>query len=96
MTKLSPKATRFIEAAVDDMADRDIKAIWTSVRHDPGTEIPNPVARAVLAALSHFERQLRARLDRVHDEDEASDLSNDLGFVCAIESDLRRQVGARW
>ena len=64
MTKLSPKATRFIEAAVDDMADRDIKAIWTSIRHDPGAEIPDPVARAVLAALSHFERQLRARLDR--------------------------------
>jgi hypothetical protein len=94
MTKLSPKAARFIEAAVDDMADRDIKAIWATVSHDSGTEIPDPVARGVLAALSRLERQLRARLDRVHDEDEAPDLSNDLGFVCAIESDLRRQVSA--
>jgi len=96
MTKLSPKATRFIETAVYDMEDSDIKAILASVGHDPGTEIPDPVARAVLAALLHFERQLRARLDRADDEDEASDLSNDLGFVCAIENDLRRQVGARW
>jgi len=95
MTKLSPKATRFIDVAMDETADRDIKTVWASIRHDPGTELPDRVARAVLTALSQFESRLRARLDRPMHEDEASDLSNDLGFVCAIENDLKRQIGAR-
>jgi hypothetical protein len=96
MTKLTPKATRFIGAAVDEMADRQVSAIWASVNHDPGTELPDHVADAVLAALLRFERRLRAQLDTVaQNEDETSDISNDLGFVCAIEGDLRRQVGAR-
>jgi transcriptional regulator with XRE-family HTH domain len=95
MTKLSPEATRFIDAAIDEMADINIKAEWASIRHDPGTELPDSVARAVLTALSQFERRLRARLNGPLHEEEASDLSNDLGFVCAIEDDLRRQIGTR-
>jgi hypothetical protein len=63
MTRFSPKATRFIEAAVDELADHDVKAIWMSAGHDPGTEVPDHVARAALKALHHFENQLRARLD---------------------------------
>ena len=94
MTKLSPKAMRFVDAAMDETSDRDIKAVWASIRHDPGTELPDLVARAVLAALSQFESRLRARLDRPLREDEASDVSNDLGFVCAVEGDLKRQIGA--
>jgi hypothetical protein len=97
MTRFSPKATRFIEAAVDELADHDVKAIWMSAGHDPGTEVPDHVARAALKALHYFENQLRARLDTYPplDEDEASDLSNDLGFVCAVERDLRQQIGTQ-
>jgi hypothetical protein len=92
MTKLSRKATRFIEAAVAEMEDQEIRAIWTSAKHDTNTELPEAVARTALSALSYLESQLMARLERPLTEDEASDLSNDLGFVRAIESDLRRQL----
>jgi hypothetical protein len=93
MTKLSPKATRFIDAAVTDLADNHISAVWKSARPDPGKEISNAVAEAALTALQYLERRLRTDLDRYPiDEDEASDLSNDLGFVCSIERDLERQI----
>ena len=96
MTKFTPKATRFIDAAVDEMADREVRAIWSSVRHDPGSEMPDRVARAALSALDHYERQLWTQLTKYPvDEDEAADLSNDLGFVRSVESDLRRQVDRR-
>lgn len=95
MTKLSPKATRFIDAAVDELADNDVKAVWRSTRPNSGTEIPKHVAEAALIALQHFESRLLASLDRYPiDEDEASDLSNDLGFVRSIEWDLKRQLGS--
>jgi|ERR1700746_2526873 hypothetical protein len=92
MTKLSPKATRFIEAAIAEMGDEGIKAIWASAKHDPNSELPDAVAHAALSALSYLESQLTACFDRSLTEDEASDLSNDLGFVRSIESDLRRQL----
>jgi hypothetical protein len=97
MTRFSPKATRFIQAAVDELADRGVAEVWATDSHNPGAGIPDHVARAALKALRHLETRLRARLD-VHpppDEDEASDISNDLGFVSAIERDLARQVGAQ-
>jgi len=93
MVALSPKARRFIAIAIDGLEDSQAKAIWSAVDKDTAGDLPDAAAHAALTALQRLERRLRARLEsRTVGEDEASDLSNDLGLVCAIESDLKRQI----
>jgi hypothetical protein len=94
MTKLSPKAVRFVDAAVISSESDQIRAVWSTFKRDPARELPDEVALAVLGALQQAERHFRNRLESSSlGEDEAADLSNDLGFICAIERDLHRQVG---
>jgi hypothetical protein len=93
MTDLSPKAIRFIGIAMEDIEDRGVRAVWEAV--DGGGPLPNAAASAALVVLQQFERRLYARLERTTDEDDASDISNDLGFVFSIKSDLIRQLGGR-
>jgi hypothetical protein len=93
MTKLSPKALRFIDAAVAASKDARIKAAWNGFGHDPAKELSDSVALAALSALQKVERRLRRELASPSlDEDGAAEISNDLGFVCAVESDLKRQL----
>ena len=94
MTSLSPKAIRFIDLAVKELGDRQISTIWHADR-DVAGELPDAAARGALTALAEFERRLCAQLDRTTDEDEASDISNDLGLVRAIEGDLAKQLASR-
>jgi hypothetical protein len=43
--------------------------------------------------LQKVERRLRRELDSPSlGDDDAADISNDLGFVCAVEDDLKRQL----
>jgi hypothetical protein len=94
MTKLSPKAMRFVEAAIIGSESRQLQAVWSAFKREPVTELPDEVARAVLGALHQAERDLISRLESSSlGEDEAADVSNDLGFIRAIERDLQRQVG---
>jgi hypothetical protein len=96
MTKLSPKALRFIDAAVAESKDARVKAAWNGFNRDPAKELPDPVARAALSALQKVERRLRRQLDLPSlGDDDAADISNDLGFVCAVEDDLKRQLEPR-
>ncbi len=95
MITLSPKAIRFIDAAIQRLDDLSAKAIWEARDHDVGGALPDAVARVALAALQRFEHQLHIRLESATDEDEVSDLSNDLGFVFSIEGDLVKQLGGR-
>jgi hypothetical protein len=95
MTTLSPKAVRFVDDAVRRFENAQVAAAWAPFAHAPAGELPASTAAAVLRALEHAEQALRAELNRTHDEDEASDLSNDLGFICAIENDLRREARRR-
>ena len=91
MTKLSPKATRFVDFAMRDM-DHQSKAVWEGI--DPKRDLPPEAVKVVLSALDHFERFLRVRLASPRlSEDEASDLSNDLGFICATEQELSKALG---
>ena len=54
--------------------------------------MPDNVAKAVLAALQQAERRLRSQIDAFSlGEDEAADLSNDLGFINA-KRDLMQQL----
>ena len=94
MTQLSPQAVRFVDAALISSESDQIRAVWSAFKPDPAMELPDEVARAVLGALQQAERHFRNRLESSSlGEDEAADLSNDLGFICAIERDLHRQVG---
>jgi hypothetical protein len=95
MTNLSPKAIRFIEIAMAGAEDRGVKAVWDAVDRDIGGPLPDAAARAALTALQQFERQLYVQLEQSASEDESADISNDLGFVFSIKSDLIRQLGGR-
>jgi len=92
MKKLSPKAVRFVDSAMRDM-DSQSKAVWETI--DPKQELPPEAAKVALFALEQFERLLRERLGASYrlSEGEVSDLSNDLGFVCAIEQELSAALG---
>ncbi len=93
MTKLSPKAMRFIDAAVTKSESKEIRATWKAFKRNPSKELSDEVARTVLGALQQAERDLRSRLKSSSlEEDEAADLSNDFGFIRAIQSDLERQL----
>jgi hypothetical protein len=93
MTTLSPKAIRFVDAAVIKSESEQIRATWNAFNREPARELSEEVARAVLGALEQAELDLRSRLkSSALGEDEAADLSNDLGFICAIKCDLERQI----
>jgi hypothetical protein len=94
---LSPKAARFIEIAMQEIGDGSVRAIWDRRDRDVGGGVlSDAVARAALAALQQFEHRIHMRLEaRPLDEDDASDLSNDLGFVNSIKSDLIKKLGGR-
>jgi hypothetical protein len=93
MTKLSPKAMRFVDAAVTKSNSDQIRAVWNAYLHAPAKQLSDEVAQAALGALQQAERDLRNRLESSLGEDEAADLSNDLGFIRAIKSDLTRSLG---
>ncbi len=94
MTKLSPKAMRFVDIAIRDMGARE-KAVWAQVPHDPTKQLSAEAAEVALAALGQFESLVRRRLSAARSEDEISDLSNDLGFICAIERDLNKGLAKK-
>jgi hypothetical protein len=80
MTKLSPKAVRFVDAAVISSGGGQLRAVWSAFKRDPARDLPGEVARAVLGALQQAERHLRSRLESSSPgEDEAANLSDDLG-----------------
>jgi hypothetical protein len=91
--KLSSRARRFVTEAVMDLSDDQVTSIWQAFEHRTGDHLSRDVAYAALRALEHAESDLPRRLTKgIADEDEYSDLVNDLGFIQAIEGDLRQQV----
>lgn len=94
MTKLSPKAVRFVDQAMRDMGKKE-KTAWASVARGPVTKVSGEAAEAALLALGHYENFVKSRLNAARDEGEISDLSNDLGFICAIERDLEKNKRKR-
>jgi hypothetical protein len=58
-----------------------------------GEALPDRIARAALTALRESKKGLNARLaSPLLTEDDAAELSNDLGFIRAIEADLEAQI----
>jgi hypothetical protein len=93
MTRLSPKAVRFIDRAVTMSKNDRIRKVWKAFDGRNDGELPDRIARAALAALRESKKGLNARLGSSNlTEDEAAELSNDLGFIRAIEADLEAQI----
>jgi hypothetical protein len=88
---LTVKARRFVADAVDQLPDDHVRSVWRSFEKKPTQDIPAHVAAAALQALEYAEYEINNRLRRGHlDEIEEADLVNDLGFIKAVETDLRR------
>jgi hypothetical protein len=91
--KLSPKAHRFVVEAIRDLPDptaRDRLRSW--MRRPAGENLPPDIASLTLAALERFETWMQECLEASRaDEDRQADLVNDIRFVQAIESDLRKE-----
>jgi hypothetical protein len=91
--KLSLKAHRFVAEAIRDLpdpVDRDRLRSW--MRRPAGENLPPEIAVLTLAALERFEIWMKECLEAAPtDEDRQADLVNDIRFVQAIESELRKE-----
>jgi len=88
--KLSSKAHLFIRQAVTETRSRPLGRVAQRLGADPWSlELSPEAERVALAALDRCLKQIRTRLQTVLAEDEAADLSNDLGFIEAVRSDLQ-------
>jgi hypothetical protein len=94
MVTLSAKARLFLEAALADQKSAWLAAEARSLGPDPWSHPLSPrAAKVAFDVLGETERQLRDRLgDPRIDDDEESDLVNDLGFVYAVRSDLQKSL----
>jgi hypothetical protein len=93
MTKLSPKAMRFIDRAVTMSKEDQIRKAWSAFDRGSGADLPDAITPTALAALKESRDRLSARLAApLLGEDEAAELSNDLGLIRAIEADLTAQI----
>jgi len=81
----------FIRSAVAEAVSEPLGLAARRLGADPWSRELSPQAeRVALAALYRLTTQLRTRLQTGLAEDEAADLSNDLGFIEADRSDLQR------
>ncbi len=92
---LTPRAKRVVSEAMRALpsgsAARDRWYSWAE--YPNAYEIPSDLVPLVQEALSFIERACEARLNfRPLNEDEEADLLNDLGYIRAIENELRREV----
>ena len=91
--KLSPKAFRFVDAAILRSESEDVRSVWDGFKREPTQELSDALARAVLRVLEEAERGLCSRLMSTSvGEDDAADISNDLGFIRAVKRDLDGHV----
>lgn len=94
MVTLSAKARRFLEAALADQRTAWLAPEVRSLGPDPWSRPLSPrAAQVALDAFRETEKQIRDRLgDPSVDDDEESDLVNDLGLIYAVESDLQNSL----
>lgn len=90
--RLSPKAKRFVAAAVRDLPsaiDRD--RLRTGLASTSDEEMPADLAPLALTALQRFETWLKECLEvSRHDEEKEAELINDIRFVQSVEKLLTR------
>jgi hypothetical protein len=104
MTFLTPKARNLVDLAIRQTENAEHARIWriwsadhpVSLSHDRNfPELTPEAARVVLEALRHFSTLAEAKIQSGHlEEDDLSDLDNDLSFAKAIENDLTKSLSS--
>jgi hypothetical protein len=93
--KLSSKAIRFISFGVRQLDARaqEVWLRWVDRQHD-GVITPDiaPIVDSALVALEHHI--LDAVIHKTTIEDVKADMMNDVGFIHAIQSDLKKQFAS--
>jgi hypothetical protein len=88
--KLSPKAQLFTRQAVTEARSRPLGQAAQRLGADPWShELSREAEQIVSAALDGLTAKIREQLQTELAEEEEADLSNDLGFIEAVRSDLR-------
>lgn len=94
---LTPQACRRITGAVEALPNVQDRERWGSWAQDGAvnrarTDVPYEIAAIALDALVVVGREIERHLgEDALDENEQSDLLNDLGYVRAIETALRNE-----
>jgi len=93
---ITPQARRRIAGAVEALQDMRAREIWQAWAQHAGpseirTNVPYEIAEIALAALSADDRRIAEQLNGPLDDDTQADLSNDLGYIRAIETALRAE-----
>lgn len=92
---ITPQARRRIDSAVHALsgAQRARWGDWAGkvAPNQIPTVVPYDIAEIALEALATAEREIETRLRGGVDEDSEADLLNDLGYIQAIETTLRRE-----
>jgi hypothetical protein len=94
---ITPQACRRITGAVEALPDTRARERWGSwarqgAVNQTRTDVPYEIAAIALDALVVVRREIERQLgDDFLDENQQSDLLNDLGYVSAIETTLRSE-----
>lgn len=87
--KLSSKAQLFVRRAVAEAASQTLRLAARRLGSDPWSrELSPEAAQLARAALDEHRSLPRTRIEMPLTDDEAADLSNHLGFIDAVCSDL--------
>jgi hypothetical protein len=92
--KLTPQAQRLVAGLMQSHPDAQARARWSSWENrSAGEDLPADILLAVIDALAMAAREIETSLDAGGlDEDRESDLVNDLGYIQAIGSDLKKEA----
>jgi len=95
--KLTPQALRLISGLAASYADRQSLSRWSSWRkRRAGEDVPGDIAQIVLGMLARHAEHLEQRIDSAMlTEDEEADALNDLGYLRALGSDLKKDAMLR-
>jgi hypothetical protein len=91
--KLSASARRIISYGVSRLKDEEALAAWSrwQKRHPDG-ELPTDIVAIAARSIAILESEiLGAIATKKYAEEMEGDILNDLGYVRAIESDLRKE-----
>jgi hypothetical protein len=95
MVTLTARGRLFVQEALKEANRPSLLDEAASLGPDPWSRPLSPrAARVAIDALSEMEKNIRDRLGIPKlDEDEKSDLINDLSFVAAVRYDIERDTG---
>jgi hypothetical protein len=95
--RLSYKAHRLVaEALRDQPAGPDRAQLGGWLERGSDVELPPHIARLAVGVLDAIERDMMRRLDLGSlDEDQRSDVINDVRYVMSVKETLRREMAAK-